>query len=340
MPDPHAPLPRRLGDYELELLVADDETGTAYRALDVDGRVLLRVFSDRYAGDADTRLALFAGLQDHAALTHSHILEAAPEGPRAVDGAITQPLRWVRCRGLRAILDARGAMSWPAACAVALDVCQALAHAHRMGLPHGDVRPEHCFMQDPLPAIGRERRTLLTGFGLAAAYRMGLPIVPRDVVPDDATRAAFPPHMAPEVAQGLLPDVRSDIYGVGALIVHLVTGAPPRTIGWPPAIERIGGKADSYRDDAAGPPALPPAVEREILRATARDPALRHPSIDALVSALFTADPSALEAQAKLARRGSTSLTLPIDPPDLATSLLVGGVGYIFLLLVQQCMSR
>ena len=152
------PLPRRLGDFELETIVADDDTGAIYRASRpnlLDVRVCLRLFAGAYVHDEAARLLLFTGLQDHPTLTHPNILEVTADGPLTLGGAIALPMRWVRGRGLSAVLAARGAMSWPAACAIALDVCQALAHAHARGLVHGDLRPEHCFVQDPLPAIGR-----------------------------------------------------------------------------------------------------------------------------------------------------------------------------------------
>jgi serine/threonine-protein kinase len=158
------------------------------------------------------------------------------------------------------------------ALAIAIDLCAALAYAHGRGIIHRDIKPENVL-------IGADGRARLSDFGIARLV---------DPAPEDGplTRPSLvlgtPGYMAPEARAGAPPDPRVDVYAVGALLSHMLSGRHPD--GGTPA----PGNASSRL--------IPPAVAAVIARATAVDPA--HRTADA---ATLGAELSALASQFKAA---------------------------------------
>jgi eukaryotic-like serine/threonine-protein kinase len=96
---------------------------------------------------------------------------------------------------------------------IAAQLAEALAHAHRQGVLHRDVKPSNALFDLAT------RRAVLTDFGLARA-------------PDaQASRSGVfmgsPLYMAPELLAGQSPDARSDLYALGVLTYELLAGRPP-----------------------------------------------------------------------------------------------------------------
>jgi serine/threonine protein kinase len=104
--------------------------------------------------------------------------------------------------------------------AVFEEVCRTVAYAHFRGVVHRDLEPANVM----LGAFGEVQ---VLGWGLAIVIpREG----PRDVPVEDARRGADfanPAYMAPEQARGEATDFRADVFGLGGLLCHLLTGGPP-----------------------------------------------------------------------------------------------------------------
>ena len=147
-------------------------------------------------------------------------------------------------------------------------VSEALAFVHSRGVIHCDLKPANILLDE-------EGRPRVADFGQS-----------RGVGAESALGSFF--FMAPEQAAGRgAPDVRWDVYGLGATAYFLLTGRPPHA----EAVERALASAktleerlSSYRDAVmrAGAPPLPPSVDAE-LAAVARkclepDPSRRYSS--------------------------------------------------------------
>jgi serine/threonine protein kinase len=141
-------------------------------------------------------------------------------------------------------------------------VAEGLAEVHACGLLHRDIKPQNIILgDDGLPR--------LVDFGLA------VPLASEAL----HGLAGSPPYMAPEQArgQGERVDIRTDVYGLGAVLYYLVTGQPPhegKTVG-----ETIGRARDASVLPARRiNPRVPRAIERVCLKAMAADPKLRFQS--------------------------------------------------------------
>jgi len=191
----------------------------------------------------------------------------------------------------------------------ACQVARGLAHVHGRGLLHLDVKPgnirvtEACDPQEP----GRVRpRAILVDFGLARGPAHGCPHVAALGRPSGAgagSAAGSLLYAAPEVLLGEAPDLRADLYSLGATLYRVLTGRPP--FPGETALEVLRGQLERRPAPPRGlRPEVPPPLEGALLRLLAREPADRFASGEAAAQALAAAigRPFAAEVAPETAR--------------------------------------
>ncbi len=145
------------------------------------------------------------------------------------------------------------------ALAVGIQLCQAVAFAHRRGLRVNDICLESV-------AYGADGRIKLTGL---------------DYISNDNELQAEPifnhGYTAPEIYKGRKVDKRADIFSIGALLYTLVTGERLEAEGW---LEGPG-PIRFYP-----PHVVTPALEKALRQALAFEPAARWPNVDAFKAEL------------------------------------------------------
>ncbi len=146
--------------------------------------------------------------------------------------------------------------------------CEVVGRAHRRGIVHRDLKPANM---------------MATVSGEAVVLDWGLA---RRVGPSggrfSATVTGTPAYMAPEQARGeSVLDTRSDVYALGAVLYHVLTGRRPFE----------GSPSDVLEHIASGEPPPPlngvgSSLATICETAMATDPAVRFSSAGALVEAL------------------------------------------------------
>jgi len=178
---------------------------------------------------------------------------------------------------LRTILNERGRFPPGEVLEILEPVCSALQAAHDLGIVHRDLKASNIFIGN----VDGKRVVKLLDFGIAKllhpdAGEGGLTVV--------GTRLGTSYTMAPEQIRGDGVDARTDIYALGVVLYHLLTGQYPFRAETMTDIERQHLEAPAPRPSAAAP--VPPALDAIVLRCMEKDAGRRYPTVKAFIEAL------------------------------------------------------
>jgi serine/threonine protein kinase len=115
-------------------------------------------------------------------------------------------------RTLEEVLTIQGPMSTGEATHMGIDLCHALAAVHRAGLLHRDIKAHNVLRESG-------GRIVLMDFGTGRDITGPVELVD--------SLAGTPLYLAPELFHGQGPSIASDVYSLGVLLYHLVTGQYP-----------------------------------------------------------------------------------------------------------------
>ncbi|HUT21303.1 MAG TPA: protein kinase, partial [Anaerolineae bacterium] len=248
---------RTVAHYEVLELLGIGGAAEVYRALDVANRreVALKLLSER--ADPGMVLRFTREAKALSRLDHPRIVKTYEAG--AADGQRYLALELVLGGSLKERLQ-RGPLEWREAVRLAVQVAEALDHAHTSGIVHRDLKPGNIMLDEQ----GAAR---LMDFGLAH-------VSDASAMTRTGTVMGTVYYLSPEQAVGKHVDARSDLYALGAVLFEMLTGQPPFT--GPSAVSIIykilNEQAPRLRDVA---PALPPLLDALVDRLLQKDPVRR-----------------------------------------------------------------
>ena len=266
-----------LGGYEIEALAGEDGMGVVYRARDpqLQRAVAVKIISPELARDPGFRERFERESRIAAQIEHPNVIPVYRAGEDG--GRLFMAMRYVDGTDLATVLNG-GARLEPGRTARLLEqVAHALDAAHARGLVHRDLKPGNVLISGDQGA----EHVYLNDFGLSLERdsRSGLTTVGR--------RAGASAYVAPEQIRGEPVDARTDVYALGGILFHCLTGGmpfPERT-----EFKMLAAHLDTPppRPGASVVEALP--FDAVVARAMAKDPADRYATAGDLGRAIQTA---------------------------------------------------
>jgi eukaryotic-like serine/threonine-protein kinase len=253
-------VPESWGHLRLLAQIGQGSFGTVYRAWDskLERHVALKLVVPSGVSNAFDLSRALKEARLLARVRHPNVVTVL--GADCYDDRFGLWMELVNGLTLEQLLKTHGTMSAREAAAIGVDLCHALAAVHRARLLHRDIKASNVMREDG----GR-----IVLMDLGAGRRMPAADEPVDPL------AGTPLYLAPELLAGHKPSVPSDIYSVGVLLYHLVSGRYPVSGTTRDEVARAHERTDRalLRDMR---PDLPPSFVDAIDRALSPEPHLRY----------------------------------------------------------------
>jgi serine/threonine protein kinase len=246
--------------FKLERTLGHGGMGIVYLAREIrlDRLVALKVIRAELAGEQSFRARFRSETLTAASVEHPRVVTVFGAGER--DGLLYVVMRYIQGRDLGRLIAADGPLRPERAADLIAQVADGLDAVHAAGLVHRDVKPANVIVEE-----GEGSIAYLTDFGLAKAMASTAGLTATGEVIGSVD------YMAPEQIEARRVDARTDVYALGCVLFHAVSGKVP-----------FGERESSAKMWAhlnEPPPAAPDRVlDPVIRRAMAKDPADRYPS--------------------------------------------------------------
>jgi serine/threonine protein kinase len=262
---------QQFGNYRLTRFLGSGGFAEVYLAehIYLKTQAAIKLLQNKVANEVDLG-SFLQEAQTIAALKHPHILRVLDFG---VDAATSTPflvMEYAPNGTLRNRHPRSSIIPMTTVLPYVKQVAAALQYAHNQKLIHRDIKPENILVES-------NNDLLLGDFGLATVAR-------RTTTQSMQPIAGTALYMAPEQFKGK-PRPASDQYALGIIVYEWLSGEPPFSegdffqLGYQHAYEPVPSLQDKI-------PSISSEVEQVVLKALAKDPERRFPSVQAFAEAL------------------------------------------------------
>src|SRR5579863_5815007 len=255
-----------IGDrYEILQLLGQGGMGAVYKVRDkeLDRIVALKLIRPEFAGNPEILRRFKQELILARQVTHKNVIRIFDLG--MADGRKFITMDYVEGRDLKSVLVERGKLPPDEAVPIIQQVCRGLEAAHTEGVVHRDLKPQNIM-------VDADGRVWVMDFGLARSM---------ETVGITRTGALMgtPDYMSPEQARGEKVDARSDLFSLGIIFYEMLTGRLPFQAETMMAtlLKRVQEKAIP---PIALDPAIPPHINRVVMKCLEADVTKRYQAID------------------------------------------------------------
>lgn len=192
--------------YRLISRIGQGSTSSVYKALQIsmDRTVAIKVLASRHASSAARREAFLKQARAVARLNHANLIQGIEVG--VTNGLHFSVMEFIDGPSVADLLRRGGPIDEARAVTLCGQAARALAHAYRFGILHGDLQPKDLL-------VSKEGTLKVGGLSMPNLAPAG---------------TASPYYRAPEQLRGERDiDTRADIYSLGAILFHMMTGDVP-----------------------------------------------------------------------------------------------------------------
>lgn len=234
--------------------------------------VAVKVLKDEFTTDDEFVKRFNTEAQSVASLTHPNIVSVYDVGHEGEAYYIVMEL--IQGKTLKEIILSDGALNWKWSINIAIQIASALETAHKNNIIHRDIKPHNII-------ITEDGIAKVTDFGIAKS-------VSNSTITAFGTTLGSVHYFSPEHARGGFTDAKSDLYSLGVVLYEMVTGKVPFEADTPVSVA-LKHMQETPKEPININPAVPLAVNKIIMKAMKKDPALRYSSATEMLKDLTLA---------------------------------------------------
>jgi eukaryotic-like serine/threonine-protein kinase len=255
---------KRLGGrYVVEQRIGGGGMAVVYKAHDnlLNRTVALKILRSQFGNDDDFINRFRREAQAAASLSHPNVVNVYDVGEE--DDIQYIVMEYVEGSTLKELITRSGVLDMERAVNIAIQICDALEHAHHNHIIHRDIKPHNILM-------GKGGRVKVTDFGIARA-------VTSATITHTGSVIGSVHYFSPEQARGGISGEKSDIYSLGIVLYEMITGKVPFS-GDSPISVALKHLQEEIVPPREVKPDIPQSVENVILKSLVKDPLLRYQS--------------------------------------------------------------
>ncbi len=265
---------QNLGQYQIIERLGRGGMAEVYKAFHPGLAVYraLKVIRPEFVTEAGFKERFQREAQAVAALRHPNIVQMHDFGVQ--NNLYFMVMEFIEGQDLKTFLAEHGQVRpFNRVVSIIEQVGSALDAAHRRGVIHRDIKPANIMLT-------AEGQAILTDFGIAKMVTM------EERMTQTGMGIGTPAYMSPEQARGSREvGPRADIYSLGIVLYEMLTGQVPFSADTPLAVmlKVVSDPLPPPRDFS---PDIPDVLQGVVLKATAKEPAQRYQTAEALVDSL------------------------------------------------------
>ncbi|MBD2871447.1 Stk1 family PASTA domain-containing Ser/Thr kinase [Paenibacillus arenilitoris] len=240
------------GRYEILTRIGGGGMALVYKAHDVllNRNVAVKVLRQQFVNDEEFIRRFRREAQSAAALSHPNVVSIYDVGQE--DDTHYIVMEYVEGHNLNEIIQERAPLQADEAVRIAMQIADALDHAHQNHIIHRDIKPHNIL-------IGKNGRVKVTDFGIARA-------VTSSTITQTGSVIGSVHYFSPEHAKGINTGEKSDLYSLGIVLYQMLTGKLP-FLGESPISVALKHLQENFEEPRVVNPHIPQSVENIILKA-------------------------------------------------------------------------
>jgi serine/threonine protein kinase len=249
-----------IGKYHIIELIGEGAMGVVYRANDsvLDRTVAIKVMNESIARQDDLRKRFLHEAQAAASLQHPNVVCIYDLGD--FNGHLFIAMEFIQGVDLEKLLETGEPIALQARLDIIIDVLTGLTFAHKRGIIHRDIKPANI-------RVTEDGRAKIMDFGVAHLSSSSMT--------STGSFLGTPSYMAPEQITEGKTSPATDIFAVGGVLYQLLTQMRPFEA---PTLQNLFFRiiTETPKPVSELVPGLPPALDRIVAKAMAKEPSDRY----------------------------------------------------------------